>query len=388
MFSSDLELLRSLSKRLKAIMRESDTLARLGGDEFAILMPKLQGSMAAITVAERVAGALTENFLVAGVPVSVGVSIGIAVYPDHGEDVETVMQHADVAMYRAKQAGLDYALYSSEQDPHDASMLSLAAELRGAIETDQLELHYQPKYLISDSGATVVEGVEALVRWQHPTRGLLPPSDFVPIAERTGLIRPLTSWVLATGLRQLRSWHEAGLCLSMAMNVSPRSLTDMSLIPDIERALNESGVDPRGVILEVTENSFMSDPARSIRALESIRALGIAVSIDDFGTGYSSLAYLRLLPVTEVKIDRSFIRELLSSSTDQSIVQATIALAHSLGFKVVAEGVEDEATLGHLREMGCDVAQGFHLCRPHPANELVDELLPHASPVRELTRLS
>ena len=162
----------------------------------------------------------------------------------------------------------------------------------------------------------------------------------------------------------------------------------MSLIPDIERALNESGVDPRGVILEVTENSFMSDPARSIRALESIRALGIAVSIDDFGTGYSSLAYLRLLPVTEVKIDRSFIRELLSSSTDQSIVQATIALAHSLGFKVVAEGVEDEATLGHLRQMGCDIAQGFHLCRPQPANELVDELLPHASPVRELTSLS
>ena len=364
------ELLKTLSVRLSAVMRQVDTLARLGGDEFAVLIPYTDGVMGASAVAERMAEALKENFMISGIPVHVGASIGIAVFPDHGHDVETLLQHADVAMYRAKQAGLDYTVYAVEQDPHDAGLLSLVAELRGAIETNQLELHYQPKYRLASSGSATIEGVEALVRWNHPTRGLISPNDFVPIAERTGLIRPLTSWVLDTGLAQLRRWNDAGVSITMALNISPRNLTDALLLSDIEHALERSGADAARVVLEVTENSFISDPVRSIEALNEIRQLGISVSIDDFGTGYSSLSYLRNLPVDEVKIDRTFIRDLVTDTASQSIVHATIALAHSLGFAVVAEGVEDEGALTYLRAMGCDLAQGFHLGRPVPADQL------------------
>lgn len=371
------ELLQTLSVRLQALMRQTDTLARLGGDEFAVLMPHTDGVMGASVVAERMADALKENFVISGIPVHVGASIGIAVFPDHGQDVETLLQHADVAMYRAKQSGLDYTAYAVELDPHNAGLLSLVAELRGAIDSNQLELHYQPKYRLTSAGAPEIDGVEALVRWNHPTRGLIPPNDFIPIAERTGLIRPLTSWVLDAGLHQLRAWHDRGLSLTMALNVSPRNLTDAHLLSDIQDALRRSGANPTYVILEVTENSFMSDPTKSIEALEDVRRLGISVSIDDFGTGYSSLSYLRHLPVNEVKIDRSFIHDLVTDTTDQSIVHATIALAHSLGFAVVAEGVEDEGALTHLRGMGCDLAQGFHLCRPLPAHQLERELTTH-----------
>lgn len=375
------ELLQTLSLRLQALMRQTDTLARLGGDEFAVLMPHTDGVMAASVVAERMAEAFSENFVISGIPVHVGVSMGIAVFPDHGRDVETLLQHADVAMYRAKQSGLDFTAYAVEQDPHDAGLLALVAELRGAIDSNQLELHYQPKYRLTGPGDPTIEGVEALVRWNHPTRGLIPPNDFIPIAERIGLIRPLTSWVLDTGMHQVRVWHDRGLSLTMAMNISPRNLTDAYLLSDIEDALRRSGANPNYVMLEVTENSFMSDPTKSIQALEDVRRLGISVSIDDFGTGYSSLSYLRHLPVNEVKIDRSFIQDLVGDTAAQSIVHATIELAHSLGFTVVAEGVEDQASLTHLRGMGCDLAQGFHLCRPLPAHELDPQLNTHLAEV-------
>ena len=375
------ELLQTLSLRLQALMRQTDTLARMGGDEFAVLMPHTDGVMGASVVAERMAEAFSENFVISGIPIHVGVSMGIAVFPDHGQDVETLLQHADVAMYRAKQSGLDYTAYAVEQDPHNAGLLALVAELRGAIDSNQLELHYQPKYRLTGPGDPTIEGVEALVRWNHPTRGLIPPNDFIPIAERTGLIRPLTSWVLSTGMYQLRAWHDRGLSLTMAMNISPRNLTDAYLLSDIGDALRRSGANPNYVMLEVTENSFMSDPTKSIQALEDVRRLGISVSIDDFGTGYSSLSYLRHLPVNEVKIDRSLIHDLVGETNDQSIVHATIELAHSLGFTVVAEGVEDQASLTHLRGMGCDLAQGFHLCRPLPAHELDPKLNTHLAEV-------
>ncbi len=268
------ELLQTLSVRLQALMRETDTLARLGGDEFAVLMPHTDGVMGASVVAERMADSLKENFVISGVPVHVGASIGIAVFPDHGQDVETLLQHADVAMYRAKQSGLDYTAYAVELDPHNAGLLTLVAELRGAIDSNQLELHYQPKYRLTSAGTPEIDGVEALVRWNHPTRGLIPPNDFIPIAERTGLIRPLTSWVLDAGLHQLRAWHDRGLPLTMALNVSPRNLTDAHLLSDIQDALGLSGANPTYVVLEVTENSFMSDPTKSIEALEDVRRLG------------------------------------------------------------------------------------------------------------------
>jgi diguanylate cyclase (GGDEF)-like protein len=361
------QLLQMVSARLSTVLRAGDTLARLGGDEFAIMLHSTDGTGGALAAAERVEQALLANFVIADVPLHVGASVGIAVYPDHGETIDLLMQHADVAMYRAKTSGSGHAAYEPEHDEYSTDQLSLVAELRDAIDRDGLELHYQP---ILDLGSGRMTGVEALVRWWHPVRGMVMPNDFIPAAERTGLIRPLTSWVLATGLRQLRTWRDEGRELTLAVNLSPKSLTDPELLFDISFALLDSGIDARHLVLEVTETSFISDPGRSTEALEEIRRLGVTVSIDDFGTGYSSLAYLRNLPIDEVKIDRSFVAGLTSNAADRSIVESTITLAHSLGFVVVAEGIEDEITLDRLRALGCDFAQGYHLGRPKRAAEL------------------
>jgi diguanylate cyclase (GGDEF)-like protein len=363
------QLLQMVSERLSSVLREGDTLARLGGDEFAIMLHTTDAIGGALAAAERVGQALLANFTVADVPVHVGASVGIAVYPDHGETIDLLLQHADVAMYRAKASGEGYAAYEPEHDAYSTDQLALVGELREAIASDGLELHYQP---ILDLGRNRMIGVEALVRWWHPVRGMVMPNQFIPAAERTGLIRPLTSWVLSTGLRQLRTWLDEGKDMTLAVNLSPKSLTDPELLFDISFALLDSGVDAGHLILEVTENSFISDPGRSIKALEEIRRLGVTVSIDDFGTGYSSLAYLRNLPIDEVKIDRSFVAGLTNNPADRSIVESTISLAHSLGFVVVAEGIEDEQTLDRLRGLGCDFAQGYHLGRPKRAAELHD----------------
>jgi diguanylate cyclase (GGDEF)-like protein len=367
------QLLQLVTERLREVVREVDTLARLGGDEFAIVMPDVAGTGGAVALAERIGRVLTENYSLAGVPVHVGASIGIAVYPDHGESIEDLLQHADVAMYRAKKGGFDYAVFSTSDTDSTTRQLKLIAELRDAVYGDQLELHYQPKFDLSTQRFI---GVEALVRWKHPELGLISPVEFIGAAERTGLIRQLTRWVLGTSLRQLSVWIADGADITLAVNISPRSLTDQSLFDDVLSALTEANVDPRRVILEVTETSFIAEPDRSIAALLDLQSLGLRVSIDDFGTGYSSLTYLRNLPVNEVKIDKSFVSGVTTNAADQSIVESTISLAHALGFTVVAEGIEDQATLDHLILLGCDVAQGFHLGRP-----VLPEGLPSMAPI-------
>lgn len=364
-------LLRELASRLKGAVRECDTVVRLGGDEFAVLLPTVDGIAGAVLVATRLIETITDDFELDAVPVHVGFSIGIAVSPDHGDDVHALLRHADVAMYEAKRNGLDFNVYSPDDDRYDTAKLAIVAELRTGIATGQMELHYQPKIGVT-SGEIV--GVEALVRWNHPARGLLQPADFIPVAEVTGLIRPLTRWVIGEGLAQLSRWKQQGLQLTLALNISARDLADPTFVPELRRRVQASDVNPSSVEVEITESSLMADPVRTSTALQELRSVGITVSVDDFGTGYSSLAYLRQLPVSQVKIDQTFIRYLSSNASDQSIVRSTIALGHSLGCSVVAEGVEEAEAMSHLRDMGCDLAQGYHLGRPMQADQISERM--------------
>jgi diguanylate cyclase (GGDEF)-like protein len=361
------ELLVEVAVRLRGALRRGDTLARLGGDEFAVLLPELPERAAVAELAGRLQDALGRPFALRGVAVELEASIGVALCPDHGDDVHTLVQRADVAMYDAKRAQAGIATYSAERDPYSADRLGLLAELRRAIERDELVLHYQPK--VSVDGGEVI-GVEALVRWQHPTRGLLGPVEFVPLAERTGTVAELTRWVVATALRQARAWIEAGRPLPVAVNLAAANIVDVTLPDAIAALLAEHGV-PGGLLeCEISEHTVMADPLRAMEVLGRLRDMGLRLSLDDFGTGHSSLAYLKRLPLDEVKIDRSFVAGMTQDENDAVIVRSTIDLARNLGLDVVAEGVEDAATLHGLGELRCDVAQGFHLSRPLPAEEL------------------
>ncbi len=359
-------LLQHAGARLRATLRQSDTVARLGGDEFAVLM--LDGDRdGALRLAATIHDALDAPFVVDGQSLQVGASLGIALYPEHGGDAQALLRRADVAMYVAKREHRGYALYEEAQDEHNASRLALAGALRHAIEHDALLLHYQPKV---ELGSGRVSGVEALVRWQHPERGLIPPDVFVPLAEQTGLIAPLTLWVLDAALRQCRAWRSRGVTIEVSVNLSMWDLRDASLVDAVSGMLAAYGVAPPLLCLELTESSIMADAERALDVLTRLSALGARISIDDFGTGYSSLAYLKRLPVDELKIDRSFVQHLATDENDTAIVCSTIGLGHSLGLRVVAEGVEDERAWNLLAGMGCDVAQGYYLSRPLPASEL------------------
>jgi EAL domain-containing protein (putative c-di-GMP-specific phosphodiesterase class I) len=303
--------------------------------------------------------------------VTVDASVGIVTYPTHGEDAETLVQRADVAMYVAKAAGCGDALYDPAEDPYDPDRLSLIGDLRDAIGAGDLELHYQPKFATGDLHLI---GVEALVRWNHPTRGQLAPGAFIPLAEHTGLIRPLTLEVLRTAARQWRAWHLEGFAVTMAVNLSVANLLDAQLIDDVARILTEEQMPAEHLVFEITESTVMTDPKRTIAMLERLAAMDIRLSIDDYGTGHSSLAYLRRLPVHELKIDRAFVQHLAIDDSDFQIVRSTIALGHSLGLRVVAEGVEDARTLALLQEHACDLVQGFLLGHPVPPEALLDQL--------------
>ena len=359
-------LLRHVAERLCATLRDSDTVARLGGDEFAVLLPATdhRGAHAA---AEKIAAALALPFDVEDLPLHVGVSIGIALAPAHGEDAETLLRHADVAMYVAKREGETWAVYAPERDAYTPDRLALTADLRRAIADGDLLLHYQPKV---DLVTKRITGVEALVRWTHPTRGPIPPDGFIPLAEHTGLIAPLTRWVLEAALLQAGHWRRAGLHLDMAINLSMVDLRDLGLPDTLERLLRAHAVPPTSVRLEVTESALMTDPACTQAVLVRLAALGVGLSVDDYGTGYSSLAYLKRLPVDELKIDRSFVRQMAEDAADAAIVSSTIGLGHALGLRVVAEGVEDHATWTLLADAGCDTAQGYYLARPLPAADV------------------
>ena len=361
------ELLRRVATRLQGTLRTSDTVARLGGDEFAILLPGADEENA-VTIMRKVLRALEEPCSIDGYTVDLEASAGIAVAPAHGYEARSMLRRADVAMYVAKGNHSGYAVYSPEQDQHKADRLGLVAELRNAIDADQLTLYYQPKL---DCQTGELAGVEALVRWQHPDRGLIPPAEFVPLAEQTGLIDPLTHWVLDNALRQCSVWRARGLHVPMAINLSAHNLQDLRLCESVAEALSRSGVPARWLTLEITESAVMADPQRALTVLDNLRAAGVRVAIDDFGTGYSSLAYLKEIPADDLKIDRSFTQSMVADPTGLAIVRTTIELGHRLGLRVVAEGIEDEATARVLARLSCDEGQGYHIARPLPPDQLV-----------------
>jgi diguanylate cyclase (GGDEF)-like protein/PAS domain S-box-containing protein len=361
-------LLIELARRLESVMRRSDTVARLGGDEFGILVRQLSDSANDLALAlERILAALEQPFQVDGLPLHVEASIGIARFPAHGRDVDLLLQRADVAMYVAKDTGAHHAVYAAELDRHDAAGLTLLSELPRAMRNRELVLHYQPKL---EMGNGDLAGVEALVRWQHPTRGLVTPGDFVPAAEKTALIQPLTLYVLDEALAQLSRWHASGYGFKVAVNLSMRNLHDPGLPGDVARLLLKWGVPGERLTVEITESAIISDPERTTGVIRELKKLGVGIAIDDFGTGYTSLAYLARLAVTQLKIDRSFVQNMGEDADDASIVRSIITLGHDLGLEVVAEGVENEATNRQLATLGCDIVQGFWLSRPLPPDEL------------------
>ncbi len=362
------ELLVELGSRLEAALRASDTVARLGGDEFGVLIPDATVPDDVLRVIDRMQSAIAEPVTVQGLPLSLEASIGVALFPDDGDDVETLLQRADVAMYQAKEENAGFAFYDeTSSGAHDPGRLTLVGELRRALEQRELTLYYQPKAVLADCD---VLSVEALLRWNHPVRGLVPPDDFIPLAQQTGLVKPLTLYVVDEALRQCRAWLDDGLRLSIAVNLSTRNLLDVQFPTEVQGLLERWEVDPALLELEITESTMLADPIRTKQILERLSTMGIRLSIDDFGTGYSSLAYLRGLPVDEIKIDRSFVIGMDRSEDDATIVRSTIDLGRNLGLEVVAEGVETEAVWDCLNSLGCTVAQGYYLSRPVPPAEL------------------
>jgi diguanylate cyclase (GGDEF)-like protein/PAS domain S-box-containing protein len=361
-------VLQQVAQRLQASLSSRALLARLGADEFGVLLPRAD-TCEAPDVANLILRAFEAPFLLADQSVFLGASIGIAQFPEHGADAETLMRRADMAMYVAKSEGSGFVLYSADQDQdeHSRDRLTLMSELRKGLDTGQLVLHYQP---IVDCALGRITSVEALVRWNHPERGLVPPDEFIPLAEQSGLIKPLTVQVLQMALRQCQIWAERSVDLTMCVNLSMRNLHDPHLPDLIERMLRDARVPAERLKLEITESTIMQDASRAMEVLDRLRRLGTAIAIDDFGTGYSSLAYLKRLPVDFLKIDKSFVRKLASDASDRAIVRSAVELGHNLGLRVVAEGVEDPASFQQLAALGCDLVQGYYMGRPVPAQAL------------------
>jgi diguanylate cyclase (GGDEF)-like protein len=363
--SGDL-LLKEVAAHLIAPLRESDTVARLGGDEFAILAPAVAGPMGALAIADRAIRDLQHPHNVSGVEVDVGASIGVALYPHHGDSVEALLRCADIALYVSK-AGGGPSLYALEHDHHSADRLALGAQLRRAIQEREIKVHYQPQ---ADFVTGNIDSVEALVRWEHSERGMLSPAEFLPVAEQTGLIRHLTTYVLDVTLEQWRRWYDQGLELTVAVNITGRDLFDQKFAEEVKDLLTRWKVRPSCLELEITEDTVLVDPVRAHSILRSLSDHGVRLAIDDFGTGNSSLAQLKRLPVQVLKIDKSFVMQMLVDEDDAAIVRSTIELAHNLGLKVVAEGIESAAMWHRLRQLGCDIGQGYYLSGPLPPERL------------------
>jgi diguanylate cyclase (GGDEF)-like protein/PAS domain S-box-containing protein len=370
-------LLKQVSERLTRCVRSDDTVGRLSGDEFAIVLSQLAAPEDAATVAAKVVEELNRPFQLEGTELFVTASIGITVFPTDSEDQDTLIRNADVAMYRAKDRGRNnFQFYTPEMNRRTREMLNMEGELRRAIERDEFVLHYQPKVSLSTGKVT---GVEALLRWRHPERGLVSPADFMPLLEETGLVVKAGEWVLKTVCGLLQVWQREGTCLlPVAINLSARQFLSPTLGETFRLALEESGIYAGLLEVEITESAIMADTQEAVRTLEYLEELGVNSAIDDFGTGYSSLAYLKRFPLRALKIDRSFVSDVTTDADDASIIRAVISMAHSLGLKVIAEGVETEAQLEFLMGEGCDEVQGFLFSRPVPQDEcavlLADEV--------------
>jgi diguanylate cyclase len=359
-------LLCDVASQLDRIVGERGTVARLGGDEFAVVAPGVGTPAEALVLARELNAGLSRSRAVEGLQLQVDSSIGIALYPRDGEDGETLLRHADIAMYASKEAHVP-KVYSPRDDHYSPERLALMSQLRNALDTGQLVVHYQPQ---ADLLTGEIHSVEALVRWDHPERGLLPPAEFIPLAEHTGLIRDLTRYVLDRALGQCRAWADAGIELAVAVNITGRDLLDLRFPNEVAELLAKWIVPPSRLELEITENTVLTDPRRARIVLDKISRLGVQLAIDDFGSGNSSLGYLKRLPVSVLKIDKSFVLHMLENCDDATIVRSTVDLGHNLGLRVVAEGVETEEAWQRLRELHCDIAQGFLLSRPVPAEEI------------------
>jgi diguanylate cyclase (GGDEF)-like protein len=360
-------LLKEVGPRVRGAVRSDDVVARFGGDEFAIFIRDVESPEVALKIAGQVRAALSEPYVVEDLQLHVEGSIGIALAPDHGTDIDTLLQRADVAMYMAKETHSGSRLYTPDNDPNSRRRLTLLSDLRAAIENHDLILHYQPK---ADFRTGRISDVEALVRWVHPELGLVPPNDFIPLAERSGLIAPLTEYVMKEAIGRVAEWRTRGIELRVAVNLSVRSLMDLELPHRVAAMLDAADVPASYLSLEITESTVMADPVRAMRVLHPLADMGVRLSIDDFGTGYSSLAYLRQLPISELKIDRSFISAMTTSENDAVIVRSTVEMAKNLGLETVAEGVETPEEEAALERLGCDYLQGYLLSRPLPADEL------------------
>jgi diguanylate cyclase (GGDEF)-like protein len=365
-------ILRGVAERLLRCGRESDTAAFWGGDEFTLLLPRISRAEDAVEITLNFQESLQSPFNFDGHELFVTSSVGIGLYPADGEDAPTLLQNAGAALYRAKQqGGNNYQFYRAEMNAQSLKRLELESKLRSALARDEFLIYYQPQVIANRQ----VVGAEALVRWRHPELGLISPGEFIPLAEDTGMIVPIGEWVLRTACAQVKRWHDEGLALRIAVNLSPRQFQQENLIEQVKRALEESGLEPRYLDLEVTESSIMKDAALTIEILRGLKEMGIQISIDDFGTGYSSLSYLKRFPIDVLKIDRSFVRDSSTDAGDAAIVMAIITLAHSLNLKVIAEGVETEEQLRLLRLLRCDEMQGYLFSVPLPAEEFKQILL-------------
>jgi diguanylate cyclase (GGDEF)-like protein len=356
-------LLQRIGSRLHSVLRDTETVARLGGDEFGILLPEVPDRQSVVPVVRRVLKVLEEPVVVGGLALQCEGSIGLAIFPEHGNTVESVMRAADVAMYMAKENRSGYEFYDARRHEHrhDAGRLALIGELRRAMDETELVLYYQPKLSLKTGQAA---GVEALARWHHPERGLLSPDEFIPLAERSNLLRPMTLYLLDSALRQANAWRAKGLEVSVAVNLSMQNLIDLRLPNDLARLLTSWRLPPGSLELEITESTIMADHRRAMTILSRLNKMGVTLTVDDFGTGYSSLAYLQSLPVSSIKIDKSFVMKMAEDPGNATIVQSTIDLGHNLGLTVVAEGVEDVDSYNALAALGCDFAQGYFLSRP------------------------
>jgi len=359
-------LLKEVGVRLRRVLKESDKIARVGGDEFAVMIPSCDSGRA-VQAAGAILTALEEPFLLESLSLFVAASIGISVFPGQGENPTVLMQHADVAMYAAKQNAGGYALYTPEQDKYSPRLLMLMSDLHRAISENELFLVYQPKISLKTSQTI---GVEGLVRWRHPKLGIIPPEQFVSITEDTGLIKPLTLWVANEAIRQAHAWYQAGWKFPVAVNISTRNLLDPQLPEHLAGLLSTWGVPAQLFEMEVTESAIMKNPLLAMETARRLSGMGMRITIDDFGTGYSSLTYLKKLPVDSIKIDKTFVKDMVTNEDDREIVRSTIELAHNLKLSVTAEGVETQETWEQLAALNCNAAQGFYMSAPLPSPEL------------------